>query len=231
MNILKKCIKKLYYIKLYYEKKIKVLNNCNLDFNTTFEGKNIIKSNTIIRNSKIGFGTYIGGNSKILYTQIGRFCSIGQDLKTIIYTHPTYEFVTTHPAFFSTKKQSGFTYVKQDKFEEILYLNKEKNMCIEIGNDVWIGENVSILGGVKIGNGAIIGTGAIVTKNIEPYSINVGVPSKKIGYRFDCENIEFLNKLKWWDKNLQWIKKNSEYFENIDMLKEILEKEGETYIS
>lgn len=229
MNILKNILRKIYYKELYYTKKVKVMNSSRLDFITKLEGMNVIKSNTTIVNSQIGFATYIGGNSKILYTHIGRYCSIAPNLKTIIYTHPTHNFVTTHPAFFSTRKQSGFTYVKEDKFEEDLYLDKKNNICIEIGNDVWIGENVIILGGVKIGNGAIIGTGAIVTKDIEPYSINVGIPAKKIDYRFKQEDIKFLNDLKWWNKGKDWIEKHSEYFENIDKLKEVLQEEKKLY--
>lgn len=72
---------------------------------------------------------------------------------------------------------------------------------------------------MKIGDGAIIGANAIVTKNIEPYSINVGVPAKKIGYRFEKTDIEYLNKLKWWNNTEEWIKKNANLFENINNLR------------
>lgn len=54
---------------------------------------------------------------------------------------------------------------------------------ILIEDDVWIGANCSILSGVKIGKGAIIGAGSVVTKNIDDYSIAVGVPAKEIRNR------------------------------------------------
>lgn len=54
---------------------------------------------------------------------------------------------------------------------------------IIIEDDVWLGANVTILDGVRIGKGAVIGACSVVTKNIEPFSINFGVPSKKVGYR------------------------------------------------
>lgn len=54
---------------------------------------------------------------------------------------------------------------------------------IVIEEDVWIAANVVILDGVRIGRGAVIGAGAVVTKSIEPFSINFGVPSKKIASR------------------------------------------------
>lgn len=51
---------------------------------------------------------------------------------------------------------------------------------IHLGNKVWIGKNSKVLKGVTIGNNAIIGMCSIVTKNIEPNTINVGIPTKKI---------------------------------------------------
>ena len=79
---------------------------------------------------------------------------------------------------------------------------------------MWIGNNAIIKYGIKIGDGAIIGSGAMVTKDVEPYSIVGGVPAKIIKYRFTQEQIEFLLNFKWWDKDLDWLKKNKHLFEN-----------------
>ena len=54
---------------------------------------------------------------------------------------------------------------------------------VEIGNDVWIGVNAVVMAGVKIGSGSVIGANSVVTKNIEPYTINCGVPAKKLKNR------------------------------------------------
>lgn len=78
---------------------------------------------------------------------------------------------------------------------------------IVIGNDVWIGYEAIIRAGVKIGNGAIIGTRSIVTKDVQPYEIVAGTPAKVIRKRFDQETIELLEKLKWWDKDFEEIKR------------------------
>ena len=51
---------------------------------------------------------------------------------------------------------------------------------IHIGNDVFIGEGVKVMKGVTIGDGAVVGSGSIVVKDVEPNSINAGVPSKFI---------------------------------------------------
>ena len=54
---------------------------------------------------------------------------------------------------------------------------------IIIQNDVWIGHGCTILDGVTIGEGAIISAGCVVNKNVPPYSINGGVPSRIIKMR------------------------------------------------
>jgi acetyltransferase-like isoleucine patch superfamily enzyme len=51
---------------------------------------------------------------------------------------------------------------------------------IIIDDDVWIGFNCSIMRGVKIGKGAIIGSCSLVTKDIAPWTVNVGNPLRCI---------------------------------------------------
>ena len=70
---------------------------------------------------------------------------------------------------------------------------------ILIGNDVWIGSGVTILGGVRIGDGAVIAAGAVVVKDVPPYAIVGGNPTKIIKYRFPKETIERLRRIAWWD--------------------------------
>jgi acetyltransferase-like isoleucine patch superfamily enzyme len=54
---------------------------------------------------------------------------------------------------------------------------------IVIGKDAFIGTNVVIHPNVTIGEGAIIGSNSLVLKDIEPWTINVGSPCRKIGER------------------------------------------------
>ncbi|MBO8230530.1 transferase [Prochlorococcus marinus str. MU1404] len=71
-------------------------------------------------------------------------------------------------------------------FEDIKIPIKEQGMeygDIFIEDDVWISSNSVILPNCKIGKGSIIGAGAVVTKNVESYSIVVGVPAKQIRKR------------------------------------------------
>jgi acetyltransferase-like isoleucine patch superfamily enzyme len=54
---------------------------------------------------------------------------------------------------------------------------------IVIGEDVWIGSGCRILDGAHIGGGSVIGAGSVVTKNIDPFSIALGVPARIVGSR------------------------------------------------
>lgn len=54
---------------------------------------------------------------------------------------------------------------------------------VVIEKDAFVGTNVVIHPNVRIGEGAIIGSNSLVLKDIEPWSINAGSPSKKTGER------------------------------------------------
>ncbi|MBQ3142542.1 MAG: N-acetyltransferase [Bacilli bacterium] len=49
-----------------------------------------------------------------------------------------------------------------------------------------IGANATIVCGVTIGEYSMVGSGSVVTKDVEPYSLVVGNPAKKIGYVCKC---------------------------------------------
>ena len=54
---------------------------------------------------------------------------------------------------------------------------------VRIERDGFIGTNAVVHPGVTIGEGAIIGSNSLVLKDIEPWTINVGSPTKVIGKR------------------------------------------------
>lgn len=60
----------------------------------------------------------------------------------------------------------------------------ERPPVTRIGDDAWVGFGVIILAGVTVGRGSIIGAGSVVTKDVPPYEIHAGIPSRKIGERF-----------------------------------------------
>ncbi len=54
---------------------------------------------------------------------------------------------------------------------------------IYLERDTFVGANSVVHPNVRIGRGAIIGSNSLVLSDVEPWSINVGSPCKKIGER------------------------------------------------
>lgn len=159
-----------------------------------------IGENCYIDNCTIGSYTYLSKNVSMMNTEIGKFCSVAQGVSICLGKHPSSKFVSTHPAFFSVHKQNGMTFSDKQYFIE---MGKTT-----IGNDVWIGVNAIVMDDITIGNGAIIGAGAVVTRNIPPYAIAVGVPAQVIKYRFEPDQISFLEKFEWWNKEHDWLQEH-----------------------
>jgi virginiamycin A acetyltransferase len=93
-----------------------------------------------------------------------------------------------------------------------------------IGNDVWLGFESVIMPGIHVGDGAIIATRSLVTKDVPPFTIVGGVPARVIKKRFNDDTIEFLQKLKWWDWDVQKVKANVTALMNgdVEKLKKLL---------
>lgn len=134
-------------------------------------------------NCVIGKNVYIGENTRITKAKIGNYCSIAPNVFIGQGEHNFHRISTS-------------TLFIDNPYDELT------KKSVEIGNDVWIGNNAVILRGVKIGDGAVIGAGAIVTKNVEQFSIVVGVPAQHIKYRFDQDMISKIVQSKWWDYDL-----------------------------
>ncbi len=130
---------------------------------------------------------------------IGKFCMIASDVTFIMNgANHLSEAVTAYP--FAIFGEDWSNAMEGKKYP----VKKDTN----IGNDVWIGYGATIMPGVTIGDGAIIATKSVVTKNVEPYTIVGGNPSKEIRKRFSKENIELLLNLKWWDWPIEKITKH-----------------------
>jgi len=187
---LKKVFKRLFGIKTIVE-----------DININYIGSK--KPNTTI-----GIHTYINGMKIYCWDDrfklnIGKYCSIADDITLIAGGEHDKDWVSTYP-FIDRWSLQKYKYLKKPRYKG----------NINIGNDVWIANNVTILSGVNIGDGSIIGASAVVTKDIPPYSIAVGNPIKIIKYRFNKVTIQKLLEIKWWDWDEDKIKLNQELFTN-----------------
>lgn len=201
---------------LYFNKKVVFDIRAYADRKTTFEGYNSLGMESFVSDTCVGYGSYIADFSKIFNTKIGKYVSIGQGVYTAIGSHPTAENVSTSPTFFSQEPRNRLRCVDKQCFDEYKYVTDKNKYCIKIGNDVWIGNNVTILQGITIGDGAVIGAGAVVTRNVEPYAVYVGNPARKIRSRFSDEEISCLLEFKWWNKDIDWIKRNGYRFANVN---------------
>jgi len=177
--------------------KIGYLSKC---VSCSFGNYNTIYKNVSLNTVLLGDFTYVSDGTKISKAKIGKFCSIGPDCKIGLGKHPSSKFVSTHPVFFSMLKQAQVSFSNKNRFEEFEEIN--------IGNDVWVGANAIILDGVTVSDGVIIGAGSVVTKDIPPYAIVGGIPAKIIKYRFERNEIDKLLKIKWWDMDLDYLRKN-----------------------
>lgn len=148
-------------------------------------------SNLIASNVHIGEYTY--GDPQIFiwtnkyHVYIGKFTSIAQEVKIIVDGNHNTDWISSYPfgeLIPGVPKHPDHPVGKGD---------------IRIGHDVWIGYGSIIMPGVQIGNGAVIGSGSVVTKNVADYEIVAGNPARHIRYRFSPEQIDALNKIRWWD--------------------------------
>jgi len=61
-------------------------------------------------------------------------------------------------------------------------VRKHQYQSTHVGRGATIGANATIICGITISEYAFIGAGAVVTKNVAPYALVVGNPSKRIGW-------------------------------------------------
>jgi acetyltransferase-like isoleucine patch superfamily enzyme len=212
---IKRCVRSLEFKVKQLKKPNIVLGKSIYLRDDEMEGQNKIGDYSVITNCRIGRGSYIGEMAHFNRAVIGRYCSFGSRIRLITGTHPASLFVSTHPAFFSTAKQAGFTYVQAEKFQESIRALDSPDIAIMIGNDVWIGDDVTLIAGITIGDGVIIGTKSLVTKDVGSYEIVGGVPARRIRFRFSEDEIKFLLEFRWWNRSEEWIAANAEKFSDI----------------
>lgn len=122
---------------------------------------------------------------------IGKFCAIAKGIEFVMNgANHRMNSVTTYPF-----NIMGNGWEKSTPALDDLPLKGDT----VVGNDVWIGQNVTVMPGVRIGDGAIIAANTVVVKDVSPYHIAGGNPSKIIRKRFDDELIAHLLIMKWWD--------------------------------
>lgn len=134
--------------------------------------------------SRVGSYTYIGCRTGITKCDIGRFCSIANNVSIGQGEHQL-DRISTSSTFYS------------DPWGTLT-----EGECV-IESDVWIGVDAVILRGTRIGFGAVVAANAVVTKDVPPFAIVGGVPARVIRYRFSEEKQQKVLASRWWEKDRQ----------------------------
>ena len=135
---------------------------------------------------------------------IGKYCSIATGVQFMMCGTQghNYNWIATHP----------LVGIDGSRFPGHLW----KGDTV-IGNDVWLGAESLIMPGIKIADGAVIAARSVVTKNVGPFEIWGGNPARFIKKRFEDEEIIKLLQIKWWDWDLQTIKRNINYLRSSEV--------------
>ncbi len=157
---------------------------------STFGAYCEVGARTTVAESSFGDYSYVVNDSNIIYTTVGRFCSIAAQTRINPGNHPLDRVALSHFTYRSAAYGLGE--------DDASFFEWRRDHHVTLGHDVWIGHGAIVLPGVSIGNGAAIGAGAVVSKDVPPFAIAIGVPARILRYRFTPEIIAALERIAWW---------------------------------
>lgn len=170
---------------------IGLLSNLDAERQKLQFNDHVSKGNVTIGDHSYGYPEIIWDKHSNAKIQIGKFCSIAQQVHIYNGSNHNTKWISTYPSkiMFDLpgKYHDGHPFTNGD---------------VVIGNDVWIASNVIILSGVTIGDGAVIGAGSVIRGSVAPYSIVTGNPATEVKKRYSHDQIAKLLTIKWWDWEL-----------------------------
>jgi phosphonate metabolism protein (transferase hexapeptide repeat family) len=134
---------------------------------------------------------YVANDSDIIYTRVGKFCSIAAQVRINPGNHPLDRVALSHFTYRSSAYGLGP--------DDAAFFDWRRRHRAVLGNDVWIGHGAVLLPGVTLGNGAAVGAGAVVSRDVPPFAIVAGVPARVVRMRFPPDIVAALERIAWWD--------------------------------
>lgn len=166
-----------------------------------------VGARTDMRESRMDDYSYIVQDGDVIWTSIGKFCSIARRVRLNPGNHATWRASQHHFTYRAAAYGLG-----DDDAE---FFQWRKDDWVTIGNDVWIGHNVTVLAGVTIGTGAIVAAGAVVARDVPPYTVVGGVAAKPIKRRFTENQEDALMEISWWDWSHEQLRERLPDFRNL----------------
>jgi phosphonate metabolism protein (transferase hexapeptide repeat family) len=159
---------------------------------TTLGAYTEVGARTTLIEVAMGDYSYVVNDAQIIYTTIGKFCSIAAMTRINPGNHPMHRATQAH----FTYRSSAYFRGERDDAD---FFEWRRSHRVQIGHDVWIGHGAIVLPGRSIGTGAVVAAGAIVTKDVAAYTIVAGNPARAIKRRFPEAVADRLARLAWWD--------------------------------
>lgn len=151
-----------------------------------------VGARTRLTETAFGDYSYIAQDGEVIYTAVGKFCSIAASVRINPGNHPMERAAQAHFTYRASRYWP-------DEADEPAFFDRRRASPVAIGHDAWIGHGAVILPGRTVGTGAVVGAGAIVTRDVAPYAIVVGNLARPVRRRFPESVAERLERLAWWD--------------------------------
>ncbi len=129
-----------------------------------------VGARTVMTDTEMGDYSYIVNDGEVIYTTIGKFCSIAAHVRINPGNHPMQKPSQAHFTYRASKYWD-------DAEDDQTVFDWRKSTPVSIGHDVWIGHGAIILPGINVGHGAVVAAGAVVTKDVADYTIVTNIPA------------------------------------------------------